>query len=104
MGDAVDWWRVEALVPDRLLRLRAEMRLPGAAWLEFEVAPQESGGRTIRQTAIFEPRGLSGLAYWYALLPAARLHLPRHVARDRRPGGVAAFRDRSARRVPQVDS
>jgi uncharacterized protein YbjT (DUF2867 family) len=69
VGDAVDWWRVEALVPDRLLRLRAEMRLPGAAWLEFEVAPQENGQTSIRQTAVFEPRGVLGLAYWYALLP-----------------------------------
>ena len=92
VGDAVDWWRVEALVPDRLLRLRAEMRLPGAAWLEFEVAPQESGQTSIRQTAVFEPRGVLGLAYWYALLPLHALDLPRHVAQDRRPGGVAPGR------------
>jgi uncharacterized protein YbjT (DUF2867 family) len=73
VGDAVDWWRVEALVPDRLLRLHAEMRLPGEAWLEFEVEPQAGGQTSIRQTAVFEPRGLAGLAYWYALLP---LHVP----------------------------
>jgi hypothetical protein len=72
VGDAVDWWRVEALVPDRLLRLRAEMRLPGEAWLEFEVSP-DGGRTTVRQTAIFEPDGVLGLAYWYALLP---LHAP----------------------------
>ncbi|MET0551510.1 MAG: SDR family oxidoreductase [Vicinamibacteria bacterium] len=72
VGDAVDWWRVEALVPDRLLRLHAEMRLPGEAWLEFEVSP-EGGRTTVRQTAIFEPDGVLGLAYWYALLP---LHAP----------------------------
>ncbi len=67
VGDAVDWWRVEALVPDRLLRLHAEMRLPGEAWLEFEVSPEPGGRTTVRQTAIFEPRGQPGLAYWYAL-------------------------------------
>jgi uncharacterized protein YbjT (DUF2867 family) len=72
VGDAVDWWRVEALVPDRLLRLHAEMRLPGEAWLEFEVSP-DGGRTTVRQTAIFEPDGVLGLAYWYALLP---LHAP----------------------------
>lgn len=67
-GDAVDFWRVEAFEPDRLLRLAAEMKLPGRAWLEFEVT--ENGHfSTIRQTAIFDPVGLSGLAYWYALYP-----------------------------------
>lgn len=73
VGDAVDWWRVESLVPDRLLRLHAEMRLPGDAWLQFEVSPDTGGRTTIRQTAIFEPDGFLGLAYWYALLP---LHAP----------------------------
>ena len=67
-GDAVDFWRVEAIEPDRLLRLRAEMKLPGRAWLQFEV--HDAGGTTVvRQTAIFEPRGLAGLLYWYALFP-----------------------------------
>jgi uncharacterized protein YbjT (DUF2867 family) len=67
-GDALDFWRVREVEPDRLLRLRAEMRLPGRAWLQFDVAPHEEGSR-IRQTAIFDPRGLLGLAYWYALWP-----------------------------------
>jgi uncharacterized protein YbjT (DUF2867 family) len=67
-GDAVDWWRVEAFEPDRLLRLAAEMKLPGRAWLQFEVA-EEGAGSTITQTAIFEPLGLRGRAYWYALYP-----------------------------------
>ena len=67
-GDAVDFWRVETIEPDRLLRLRAEMKLPGRAWLQFEV--QDAGdGTVVRQTAIFEPRGLAGLLYWYALFP-----------------------------------
>ena len=68
VGDALDFWRVEAFEPGRLLRLRAEMTVPGRAWLEFEVSEQESGCR-VRQTAIFDPVGLFGLAYWYALYP-----------------------------------
>lgn len=68
-GDALDFWRVEAFEADRLLRLRAEMRLPGRAWLQFEVRPTE-GGSSITQTAIFDPVGVAGLLYWYALYPA----------------------------------
>ncbi len=68
VGDALDFWRVEAYEPGRLLRLRAEMKLPGRAWLEFEVLP-ENGGATIRQTALFDPVGLFGLAYWYLIYP-----------------------------------
>lgn len=68
VGDALDFWRVEAYEPNRLLRLSAEMRLPGRAWLEFEVKPRQ-GGTTICQTAIFDPVGLAGLAYWYLLYP-----------------------------------
>ena len=65
-GDTLDFWRVEAVEPGRLLRLAAEMRLPGRAWLQFEVSP-EGGGSVIRQTALFDPVGLGGLLYWYAL-------------------------------------
>jgi len=72
VGDALDFWRVEAFEPDRRLRLAAEMRLPGRAWLEFEVS-EAAGGAEIRQTAIFDPVGLPGLAYWYALYPLHRL-------------------------------
>jgi uncharacterized protein YbjT (DUF2867 family) len=71
-GDPLDFWRVEAIEPDRLLRLRAEMKVPGRAWLQFEVTPAP-GGSDIRQTAIFEASGLSGLLYWYALLPVHRV-------------------------------
>ncbi len=67
-GDALDFWRVEACEPPRLLRLSAEMKLPGRAWLEFEVTPSPDGS-LIRQTAIFDPVGLSGLAYWYGIHP-----------------------------------
>ncbi|WP_306599136.1 SDR family oxidoreductase [Geothrix sp. 21YS21S-2] len=68
VGDAVDFWRVEALEPGRLVRLSAEMKLPGRAWLEFEVTP-DGEGCTLRQTAIFDPVGFWGQAYWYALFP-----------------------------------
>ena len=67
-GDTVDFWRVEAIEPDRLLRLSAEMKLPGRAWLQFEVEGDESGS-TIRQTSIFDPIGFMGLLYWYVLYP-----------------------------------
>jgi uncharacterized protein YbjT (DUF2867 family) len=67
-GDAVDFWRVEAIEPGRLLRLRPEMKLPGRAWLQFEVSPSAAGS-VIRQTAVFEPHGVTGLLYWYALYP-----------------------------------
>ncbi|HLN58963.1 MAG TPA: SDR family oxidoreductase [Thermoanaerobaculia bacterium] len=70
-GDALDFWRVEAVEPDRLLRLRAEMKVPGRAWLQFETAPAPDGTE-IRQTAIFDASGLLGLAYWYALYPLHR--------------------------------
>jgi uncharacterized protein YbjT (DUF2867 family) len=68
VGDAVDFWRVEAVEPDRLLRLRAEMKVPGLAWLEFQVEPVEARSRLL-QTAFFAPRGLAGLLYWYLLYP-----------------------------------
>jgi hypothetical protein len=68
VGSALDFWRVEAYEPDRLLRLRAEMKLPGRAWLQFEVDENDSGS-TIRQTAIFHLTGLLGTAYWYSLFP-----------------------------------
>lgn len=67
-GDSLDFWRVEAVEPGRLLRLRAEMKVPGRAWLQFEVAGAHEGS-VIRQTAVFEPRGLAGMAYWYGLYP-----------------------------------
>jgi uncharacterized protein YbjT (DUF2867 family) len=68
VGDALDFWRVEAYEADRRLLLRAEMKLPGRAWLEFRVEPRESGAR-IRQTAVFDPLGVIGLVYWYLLYP-----------------------------------
>ena len=72
VGDTIDFWRVEKFEPDRLLRLVAEMKLPGRAWLEFEVTGDDST-TTIRQTAIFDPVGLWGRLYWYALFPLHQL-------------------------------
>lgn len=83
IGDAVDFWRVEALEPGRLVRLRAEMKVPGRAWLEFRVQPPgedatagdpvpaqgDATATTIVQTAYFAPKGLFGLLYWYSLYP-----------------------------------
>ena len=68
IGDALDFWRVEAVERPSLLRLRAEMRVPGRAWLQYEVTPRAGGSRIV-QTAFFEPKGLPGLAYWYVLYP-----------------------------------
>jgi uncharacterized protein YbjT (DUF2867 family) len=69
VGDAVDFWRVEAYRPHELLRLRAEMKLPGLAWLQFEALDRDEGGATLRQTAFFEPRGIFGYLYWFSVLP-----------------------------------
>ncbi|MGZ4611611.1 MAG: SDR family oxidoreductase [Kineosporiaceae bacterium] len=72
VGDAVDWWRVEEVVdrPDgKLLRLRAEMRLPGLAWLDLAVEEDEQGRSVFRQKAWFHPRGLLGQLYWWSVMP-----------------------------------
>jgi len=70
LGDPIDFWRVEEFVPGKLLRLRAEMKVPGRATLEFEVgAPAEGGGAVLTQRAEFEPGGNWGRAYWHALRP-----------------------------------
>ncbi len=75
-GEAVDFWRVTAYVPDRSISLRAEMRLPGQAELRFDVEPIDPTHTRIRQTARFRPRGLLGIAYWYAVLPLHCLVFP----------------------------
>ena len=69
VGDTLDWWRVETYQSNTRLRLVAEMKLPGRAWLEFEVTPHDKNGSTIRQTAVFDPVGLLGLSYWYGIYP-----------------------------------
>jgi uncharacterized protein YbjT (DUF2867 family) len=102
VGDAVDFWRVEALDPNHLLRLRAEMRLPGRAWLQFEVTPtDEEASRTrISQTVFFEPKGLGGTVYWNLVRPLHGLFfrgLLRQLAswiNERAPGETAFTEDR----------
>ncbi len=94
-GDALDFWRVEAVEPGHLIRLRAEMLVPGRAWLEFRSVATADGATLLTQTAYFEPKGLPGLLYWYALYPVHALifsGLIRSLARD------AA--ERAHRRVP----
>ena len=71
-GDTLDCWRVESIQPGQRLRLAAEMKLPGRAWLEFEVQPDGNGAR-LRQVATFDPLGLWGLGYWYGVWPLHRI-------------------------------
>lgn len=88
VGDTLDFWRVEAYEPGRRLRLAAEMKLPGRAWLEFEVVP-DGGDTLVRQTAVFEPAGLFGLLYWYVLFPVHAVifrGMLRAIARRARDG------------------
>ena len=69
VGESLDFWRVEEIVDQQLLRLRAEMKLPGAAWLELRVGTDEHGGTLFVQRALFHPRGLAGHAYWWSVAP-----------------------------------
>lgn len=69
VGDALDWWRVEEIEDEKLLRLRAEMKLPGLAWLELTVEQDERGSTVFRQRALFHPRGLLGQLYWAGISP-----------------------------------
>jgi hypothetical protein len=68
-GEALDFWRVVGYERDRLLSLRAEMKVPGEALLEFRIEPRGAGECTLRQAARFQPRGLFGLLYWYSVAP-----------------------------------
>jgi hypothetical protein len=101
VGDALDFWRVEELEEGRLLRLRAEMRLPGLAWLEFHVEQDpDSGATRLRQRATFKPNGLFGNLYWRSLVP---FHGPifggmvRNICRAAEQGTAAAAGERRAR-------
>jgi hypothetical protein len=87
VGDALDFWRVETMIPNQLLRLRAEMRMPGVASLEWRIEPAPEGSPQgmcrLRQIATFVPRGLWGRVYWYAVAPFHRFVFPgmiRHLA------------------------
>jgi uncharacterized protein YbjT (DUF2867 family) len=103
IGDALDFWRVEAFEPDRRLRLTAEMKLPGRAWLEFEVEPR-SEGSLIRQTAVFDPVGLGGLSYWYGIYPLHSLvfaGMLRGIAREAAREGSTPGRSPVAGDTPE---
>lgn len=69
VGDALDFWRVEAVEPGHMVRLRAEMKVPGEAWLQFEAQPRKDGKTLLVQTAFLAPKGLLGFVYWYGLYP-----------------------------------
>lgn len=79
-GEAIDFWRVEEYQPGRLLRLRAEMKLPGRAWLQFESVPEGDGCRLV-QSALFAPVGLIGILYWYSMSPAHFFIFPGMIRR-----------------------
>ena len=89
VGDPVDFWRVEALEEDCLLRLRAEMKVNGDAWLQFTVRPEGDGSR-LEQIAFFEPHGLLGLIYWYSVLPFHLFVFPGMIRTLRRRAEAAA--------------
>ena len=76
VGDSLDFWRVESLVPEQSLKLYAEMILPGKAWLEFRISKLPNGQSEVVQEASFSPRGLGGQLYWYAVLPLHILVFP----------------------------
>ena len=83
-GEALDFWRVEEIKPPNLLRLRAEMKVPGRVWMQWEVRAEGAGSRLI-QTAMFDPKGLLGIIYWYGLYPIHKLifsDLVRAIAYD----------------------
>ena len=91
VGESLDFWRVEEISPGRLLRLRAEMKVPGLAWLELSVQPGTDPGRSeYRQRAVFYPRGLAGQAYWWAVAPFHGIVF----------GGMLRNITKAARRVP----
>ena len=97
IGDALDFWRVEDLQEGRSVRLRAEMKLPGRAWLQYEVREDADGSSQLEQTAAFIPKGLAGLVYWYGLYP---MHawvfrgLLKAIARRAESVGSTTARDR----------
>ena len=95
VGDALDFWRVEAIEPGRLLRLRAEMKTPGGAWLEMTAHPDGAGSR-YEQRAVFFPKGLAGRLYWLAVLPFHGLIFPGMARRITAAAEAAAPRSAAA--------
>jgi uncharacterized protein YbjT (DUF2867 family) len=104
-GEALDFWRVVGLERNRRLALRAEMKLPGEAMLEFRVEPRGEGRCVLRQTALFQPRGLLGLLYWYAVLPLHHIVFSGMLRSIRREAIELAARTRgSAVGAPTIQS
>ena len=102
VGDSLDFWRVEEIEPVRLLRLRAEMRLPGLAWLEMYVETDGEGRTRYRQRALFHPRGLLGHAYWWAVSPFHAIvfgGMARNITQAAAKGLSAHKGDRPRRRI-----
>ncbi|WP_114854304.1 SDR family oxidoreductase [Brachybacterium sp. YJGR34] len=107
VGEAVDWWRVERLEPGRLLRLRAEMRVPGRAWLELRVEEAGDGGSVLHQRAVFHPRGLAGDLYWWAVWPFHGVvfgGMQRNIARSAETAAPAVRPRRGGIDATQEDS
>jgi uncharacterized protein YbjT (DUF2867 family) len=101
VGDALDFWRVESVIPDRAVVLRAEMRLPGQGWLRFEANPGVIPGTTqLVQTAFFAPKGLFGLLYWYSVYPLHGAIFSRMVAALARQAEAA---EQAATRLQPVE-
>ena len=105
VGDALDFWRVERFEPGHCLRLQAEMKVPGRAWLEFTVVPTKEGdASTIRQTAVFDPKGLFGLVYWYTLYPLHQFvfhGMLRNIARTATASDAAMTDQKERRQMPE---
>ncbi|MCX4767482.1 SDR family oxidoreductase [Streptomyces sp. NBC_01275] len=98
VGDSLDFWRVEEIEPGRLLRLRAEMRLPGLAWLEMYAETDDAGRTRFRQRALFHPRGLLGHAYWWSVSPFHAVvfgGMARNIARAARSDAAARTGERA---------
>ncbi|MFI5494585.1 SDR family oxidoreductase [Actinoplanes sp. NPDC051859] len=103
VGEALDWWRVEEIRPGELLRLRAEMRVPGRAWLEMSASAGPDGTSVYRQRALFVPRGLAGHAYWASVLPFHGVifsGMARNIARGAQQARSSVPPDKSAVTVP----
>ncbi|MEO8052766.1 MAG: SDR family oxidoreductase [Acidobacteriota bacterium] len=98
LGSTLDFWRVQLYDPDRRLRLFAEMKVPGRAWLDFRAEP-DGTGTVIRQIAQFEPRGLKGLLYWYLLWP---IHEVMFRGMLRRIAAAALLREQQVRRCAAI--
>ena len=72
-GDIIDFYRVETLEQNRMMRLRAELKAPGSGWMDWHLKPKSNGGLLFSQVMYFAPKGLSGFLYWYVLYPVHRL-------------------------------